>query len=83
MISKEVQAALNKQYHDLLGASDILDDLIQKFELASMVKHRVDARPDGTLYKADVDANSTMVACGAYEVVSYIKQRIKLGEQGK
>ena len=82
-LAREAQAAINKQYYDLLGASDILDDLTQKFELATMVRHRVDARPDGTLFKANVDASATMAQCGAYDVLSYIRQRIKLGEEGK
>ena len=82
-LAHDSRAAINKQYYDLLGASDILDDLVQKFELITMIRHRVAPRVDGTLYKAEVDEYATIAQCGAYEVLSYIRQRIKLGEQGK
>jgi hypothetical protein len=73
VLSREQHAAINKMYHDLLGASDIMDDLARNFELHTMVKR----------HEGKVDQAATLAACGAYEVLSYIRQRIKLGAQGK
>ena len=73
-LSKEAQQKLNRLYYDVFGEDhEIIEDLKRHFETASLVRTK-----DGV-----IDAYATHVACGAYEVMSYIKQRIKLGEEGK
>ena len=73
-LAREANAAINKAWFDSFHAApELLDDLANKFGLRTMVK-----KNDGI-----VDANATLVACGAYEVLSYIKQRIALGKRGQ
>ena len=64
-------------YFDVLGpggAKELIDDLERQFSLRTMVKKA----PDGY-----IDPNATLVNCGAFEVLSWIKQCINFGEQGK
>ena len=67
----------NRLYFDVLGidgGAKVLEDLERHFAPHSMVKRG----PDGS-----VDPNATLVANGAYEVISYIKQRINFGAENK
>lgn len=71
------QQRLNKLYNDVLGetgATEILEDIERKFELRSMLKRGSDGR---------IDVSATLANNGAYEVVSWIKQRIELGSKGE
>ena len=73
-LAREEQSGINKLFFDHLGAApDIMDDLDRKFVRKSLVKKGVDGH---------IDQAQMAVACGAYEVISYIKQRIELGKQG-
>ena len=73
---KEEQARLNRLYYAELKqnvSGELLDDLIRKFEPRTMIKRL----PDGS-----IDPYATVAANGAWEVLSYIRQRINLGEKG-
>ena len=73
-LAREENSGINKLFFDHLGAApDIMDQLDKKFVRKSLVKHG----PDGS-----IDPVQMAVACGAYEVISYIRQRIELGKQG-
>ena len=73
-LAREEQAAINKLFYDHMGAApDIIDELDKKFVRKSLVKRGADGV---------IDPVQMAVACGAYEVISYIKQRIELGKQG-
>ncbi len=74
--AKAEQTKINRLYHDLLGMDaglKIIEDLEKFFDKRSMV-----VRSEGR-----VDVNGTLVRNGHFEVMSFIKQRIKLGEQNK
>lgn len=74
------QARINRMYFDtfhpegMLAKAEIMEDLARHFEPRSMVKRT----PDGL-----VDVNATLVNNGAYEVLSFIRQRIEMGAKGK
>ena len=74
--SLQEQSRLNRLFFDFLGKDagvEIVQDLERHFELLSMVKK----------HEGKVDPNATLINCGAYEVLSFIKQRIRFGEQNK
>ena len=73
-LAKEEQSGINKLFFDHLGAApDIMEELDKKFVRKSLVKRGADGA---------IDPVQMAVACGAYEVISYMKQRIELGKQG-
>jgi len=77
ILAKAEQARLNRLYSDVLGADgavEILEDLERHFELKSMIKRGSDGR---------VDQFATIANNGAYEVISFIKQRIQKGALGQ
>ena len=76
ILSKEEQTRLNRLYYDTLARNDteLVEDLNRHFKPNSLIKTDNDGK---------VDPYATIRNCGAYEVFSYIEQRIKLGEQGK
>ncbi|RKX21451.1 MAG: hypothetical protein DRP45_12295 [Candidatus Zixiibacteriota bacterium] len=67
------QEVLNRKYADV--DEDILKDLERHFAPRSLVKKS----SGGDM----VDKNATLVACGAYEVISYYRQRVELGAKAK
>lgn len=76
VLAMEEAARLNREYFNQLGhevSKPIIDDLKSKFVRKSLVKLGTDGK---------VDPVQMAVAAGAYEVISYIEQRIKLGETG-
>lgn len=76
-LAREAQAKLNRLYFDVLGeggAAEILEDLESKFELNSMIRRGPDGR---------VDEFATLANNGAFEVISFIKQRIKNGQMAR
>jgi hypothetical protein len=67
------QKRINKLFFDALGengAFEVVEDLERHFELKSMLKRA----PDGV-----IDVYATIANNGAYEVLSWIKQRIENG----
>ncbi len=78
-LSKEEETRINSLYFKAFGPEgmfvEILKDLEAHFETRTLV---------GKSQVTDmVDPNQTLVNCGAYEHLSYMRQRIKLGEQNK
>lgn len=76
-LNREEQARINRLFYQILGKEGepvILEDLVRKFEVQSLAKRL----PDGS-----IDPTALAMRAGAYEVVSFIKQRIKLGAEGK
>ena len=70
------QAKLNRRFYDVLGESgapEIMEHLAMRFAKRTMVKRVNDV----------VDVNATLVQCGAYEVLTVIKEYIELGAKGK
>ena len=68
------QARINRLFYDHLGkdaGTEIIEVLELVFELRSMIKKDKDGK---------VDPFHTLANCGAYEILSYIKQRIKNGK---
>ena len=82
-MDRQKQAAINKEYFDRLDSSKVMEDLETHFGLRSVVKKAKAVKPDGSMFETEVDVNATMIAAGAAEVISWIKQRISLGKQGK
>ena len=72
-IAKEDQAQLNRLFFDHIG-DEIIKDLERHFELKSMIKKDKEGRVDPFL---------TIANNGAYEVLSYIKQRIDKGSRNE
>jgi hypothetical protein len=76
-LNREEQARINRIFYQNLGdvgAKEIMDDLVRKFEGRTMIKKLADG---------SVDPYASIAANGAWEVLSYIRQRIELGEKGK
>ncbi|RLD52697.1 MAG: hypothetical protein DRI97_14230 [Bacteroidetes bacterium] len=67
------QEILNRKYYDV--DKDILKDLEHHFIPRTLVKKTSDGNT--------VDEKATLVACGAYEVISYYRQRVALGAKAK
>jgi len=67
------QEALNRKYSD--ADQDILKDLEHHFAPRSMVRKTADGNT--------IDESATLVACGAYEVISYYRQRVALGAKAQ
>ena len=76
ILTKEEQTRLNRKWYDQMARNDdeLIEDLKRHFRPHSLIKKDNDGK---------VDPYATVAACGAYEVYSYIEQRIELGEQGK
>jgi hypothetical protein len=76
-LARAKETKLNRLFYTVLGedgATEIVECLENKFQKRSMVKRNQDGF---------VDPHATMVQCGAYEFIDYIKQRIQLGAEGK
>ena len=76
-LAQEENQRMNKLYSDVLGelgATEIVEDLVRHFELNTMLKTDNSGR---------VDEFATLARTGSYTVVSFIKQRIKMGAIGK
>jgi len=77
LLAESEQARINRLFFDMLGkdaGTEIVEDLVKHFELRSMIKKDKDGK---------VDPFQTLANNGAYEVVSYIKQRINNGQMAR
>ena len=76
--AKKEEKRINRLFYDILGengAPELVEALDRKvFGTRSLVTRLQDGK---------VDVAATMVKNGAYELLSYIKQRIELGAKGK
>ena len=72
-MKQDEQEVLNRRYSDV--DPEILKDLEHHFIPRSLVKKTADGNT--------IDEPATFVACGAYEVISYYRQRVELGAKAK